>query len=340
MHDRRCAEGAVIVALQTKLRRAYDLNGLTLAVEAVEPQLTDFLDPILAPLAGEGVGPSDWTVFVRRAAAIAPASGGRRIWEGPLPEGLHSILEQTEWARTLTVPDHFTIMSRRASRTIEIRVMPGRESGLRGTSAFWILDELLAAHGRHMLHGACLVDPKKQEAIVLFAPSGTGKTTAALALAHSGLHLGGDDAMVLYADATGCDVWAIPRKIKVHRRTAVLLAWLEPVLKDRWTGDEQGVDLDALRPFVGVAAPRILPVGLVIVLQPPNDACHAASALDRPEALSAIAADNIRVAPGGVDADNAAAFGALARLVAATPVIALSVGPDPGSLSPDVIGRG
>jgi hypothetical protein len=79
-------------------------------------------------------------------------------------------------------------------------------------------------------------------------------------------------------------------------------------------------------------------VELVIALMPPNEKGHAVTAIAKPEALAAIACDNLRIAPDGVDADNAATLAAVARFIATTPVIALSVGPDPGSLSRALIG--
>ena len=68
----------------------------------------------------------------------------------------------------------------------------------------------------------------------------------------------------------------------------------------------------------------------------PND--HAITPIAKPDALMSIACDNLRIAPGGVDADNARALAALGALVARTPVVALSVGPNPGSLTRKHIG--
>lgn len=333
-----CRHGPEDVAAGMSIRRAYNLNGVILAIVAAEERCARFLDPILAPLRCAIPATCDWMVSMSAATTIEPPSGGTRIFEGPLPEGLPSVLVNDGNERTLIVPGHFAIRFRRTRRMTDIRFVPGKEEGLGGTAAFWVLDDLLAAHGRHLLHGALLVNPATDRSIALFAPSGTGKTTTALALAHAGLCLAGDDALVLDAREDGYGLWSIPRKINVHRQTAALLPWLAPILMDCWTDDEQALELGALLPLVTLASPRRRQVELVIALLPSNRKGHDVAAIAKPDVLAAIACDNLRIAPGGVDADNAAALAALARFIAATPVVSLSVGPDPSTLSRALIG--
>ena len=318
--------------------RAYDLNGVTLAIAAATEQQAAFLDPILAPLRCQVPPAPDWIASISTTEMIEPPSSGARIFEGPLPEGLFSIMVEDGDERILVVPGHFAMRFRRSIRTVEIDVVPGKEAELGGTAAFWMIDDLLPVHGRHLLHGAMLVDPVTERSIAVFAPSGTGKTTTALALARAGLGLAGDDALVLDASKGGFGLWAIPRKIKVHRRTAALLPWLAPILSDRWSQDEQAFDLQTLSTLIPLASPRQRKVELVIALAPPNDTGHAITAIPKPEALAAVVCDNLRIAPNGVDRDNAAAFAALAGFIAATNVVSLSVGPDPGTLSRALVG--
>ena len=141
------------------IRRAYDLNGVTLAVAAAEERPAAFLDPILAPLRCATPSGCDWVISLSPSATIEPPTSGHRIFEGPLPEGLPSVMVKDGDERILVVPGHFDMRFRRAVRTTEIRFVPGKEGGLGGTAAFWMLDDLLAAYGRHLLHGALLVDP-------------------------------------------------------------------------------------------------------------------------------------------------------------------------------------
>jgi hypothetical protein len=325
------------VATERLIHRSYDLNGFTLGISADEPVIAGFLDPILSPLACARPPSCDWIVSLERVATIELPQSGRRIFEGPLPEGLHSMMIESGQERAFIVPEHFAMIFRRAARTSEIRFIPGREEGLGRTAALWMLADMLAACGHALLHGALLVDPAIQQSVAVFAPSGTGKTTTVLALARSGYQLAGDDALVLSEDGNGCELWALPRKLKVGWQTAALLPWLAPVLAETWTGVEQEIELNALAPVVTLATPQPRPVKLVIVLMQPNDSAHAVTSINKPDALVRIATDNIRLFPDGIDSDNASALAALTRLVATTRVIALSVGPDPASLSRELI---
>lgn len=320
------------------IRRAYDLNGFTLAVAAEEAHAAAFLDDVLAPLRCEFSGRHDWKVLVSPVENVKAPSEGDCIFEGPLPEGLPSMMVEVDDRRILAAPGHFTVSFRRQERMTEIGYVAGKERALSGTAAFWILDDLLAANDRRLLHGGLLVDPASDKAIAVFAPSGTGKTTSVLALARAGLQLGGDDALVLDVDEDGCWMWAMPRRAKIHRRTAALLPWVGPTLTNAWRQDEQALALETLATLIALAPPRRRRVALVVVLMPPNDETHRLASLAKPEALSMLASDNLRLAPRGVDADAVATLASLAKLVASTPVVALSVGPDPTTLSRDLLG--
>ena len=320
------------------IRRVYNLNGFTFGVAAGDEQLASFLDPILAPLACPPTASCDWIVELSPVAVVDVPTDARRIFEGPLPEGLTCAMVEDGDGRKLIVPGHFAMWFRRAARRTDLSFVPGKEDGLGGTAAFWMLDDLLAAHGRFLLHGGLVVDPKSESSIAIFAPSGTGKTTTVLALAHAGFCLAGDDALVLDVGEDGCGMWAVPRKLKVDRKTAALLPWLDALLTGNWIDNEQALEIGALQPVVSCALPRRRRVGLVVVLTSPNPNDHAITPIAKPDALMSIACDNLRIAPGGVDADNARALAALGSLVARTPVVALSVGPNPGSLTRKHIG--
>ena len=321
------------------IRRVYDLNGFTLGVAAGDEQLSSFLDPILAPLACLPSSVCDWVVALSPVPVIDAAVEGRRIFEGPLPEGLPCVMVEESGLRRLVTPGHFAVSFRRDARRTDVAFVPGAEQHIGGTAAYWILDDVLAAHDQFLLHGGLVVDPVNDCSIAIFAPSGTGKTTTVLALARSGFCCAGDDALVLDVSQDACGMWAVPRQLKVHRKTAALLPWLDPLLTGTWTDDEQAIEINSLQSVVQCASPRRRRVELVIVLKSPNPHDHAVTSITKPEALMLIACDNLRVAPGGVDADNARSLAALGALVARTPVVALSVGPDPASLTCDLIGR-
>lgn len=317
----------------TPIQRTYDLHGCTLGIVSEDRALAAFLDPILAPLLCHPSAACDWTISLVPVDTIGIPEGGVRLFEGALPEGLPAVITQHESRRSLTVGDHFAISLSLTTRMAELRYVNGRSEAMGGTAAFWMLGDILAAQSQHLLHGAAVVDPRSDEVIALFAPSGTGKTTTALALARSGLHLAADDALVLSVRQNVPLIWGIPRRLNVSRKTASMLSWLLPCLTENWIDGEQAIDRDALAALVTLARPEPRRVGRVIVLTPPNDHEHILTSMAKPDALTRIAHDNFRIAPGGVEPDKAAAFAALSTLIATTPVVTLSPGPELSTLA-------
>jgi hypothetical protein len=328
----------------TPVRQTYDLHGCTLTILSEDPAVAAFLDPILAPLMCDPLTVRDWTISLVSVDAIDIPQGGSRLFEGTLPEGLPAVIIEDENRRSLIVDGHFAINLSPTARMVELRYVNGRSEAMGGTASFWMLGDILAAQSQHLLHGAAVVDPRSDEVIALFAPSGTGKTTTALALARSGLQLAADDALVMSVHQNVPLIWGIPRRLKVSRKTASMLPWLSPCLTENWTDGEQAIDRDALAALVTLARPEPRRVGRVIVLTPPNDHDHLLTPMAKPDALTRIAHDNFRIAPGGVEPDKAAAFAALSTLIATTPVVALSPGPRLSTLATRVFevsdGRG
>jgi len=316
------------------IRRNYDLNKVSLAVLATEEAHAGFLDSILSPLAVNSLVAPDWTIKLRVADTIEPPPAHiPRIWDGQLPEGLASAFVQERDRQILFVRDHFLMSSIRSARLTNIDVTPLGTKSITGTAVFWLLTRILAACNRHLLHGACVVDSRTQEAFALFAASGTGKTTTALALARKGFCLAGDDALVLTNSEQSSYLWGIPRKLKVHRRSVELLPWLRSVVGE-WTADEQIIGSEVLASVIRIADTSQRPAAGAIVLLQPNPVGHRVETISKADALSQILMDNVRRAPTGLDPDAQAAFAAIARFIAITPTVALSVGPDPSSLKP------
>lgn len=320
------------------IRRVYDLHGCALGVVGEDCAEVAFLDPILAPLRCDPSTACDWTISLVVVDTIEAPRGGSCLFEGALPEGLSVTVIENERSQRLVAPGHFAIELDRIAGIAELRYVKDRATAMGGTAAFWMLADILAAHAQHLLHGASVADPRSGEVIALFAPSGTGKTTTALALARSGFQLASDDALVLSVREQAPSIWGIPRHVKISRQTAAMLPWLAPCLTEAWVNGEQAVARDALAPLVTLAKPQPQRVGRVIVLGPPNDRDHVLTPMTKPDALAAIAHDNVRVAPKGVTPDAAAAFAALSTLIATTSVAELSPGPDPGTLATRLFG--
>src|SRR5690606_27351699 len=109
---------------------------------------------------------------------------------------------------------------------------------------------MLHVTGQMLVHAAALRLPDADAALVLFAPSGAGKTTTSLALALQGFGLLTDDATVLSGGdrSTAACVWGLPRPPKVHRNTAELLPALGKLLGPKWNADgEQALSPEVLR---------------------------------------------------------------------------------------------
>jgi hypothetical protein len=308
--------------------RRYDLNGLALSVIAPDDTLSTCLDSFLAPLAVDESFASDWEVRISREETLPNEQAGLVIWEGDLPEGVPAVMRRDGASLNLLVPGHLALFTDRRRKRIEVLLRPGREKTLRGTPSISILAEVIRGSGLFLIHAACLLIPGADDCLLIFAPSGTGKTTTSLALARSGWRLAGDDATILQMHETGPRVWALPRALTVHRRTEELLPWLASATKP-WAGrDQQSVPLASIAPLVSHATPVPRRCCATVLLDMPNGSEHVAAPLDRSEALLRMLSDNLRIAPDGMGAHDHDLLDSFATLVKHTTVLRLSVGPD------------
>jgi hypothetical protein len=323
-------------------RRDYDLEGQRLAVVGSAGAPVSFLDPILAPrstLRSEG----HWQIDLDIKPTLPPPPESEPRWEGILPEGLTARLgEAHEW-EVLQAPDNYRIELHAARRIARIIVVPGSAAWLSATPAFWLLGRILESADRHLLHAAALLRPARGDAVLLFAPSGTGKTTTGLALARNGYRLLGDDAAVVDPPAAGPLVcWSLPRAVRLHRQTVALLPWLRAYLstdkcwKAAGGADEEDsvvLPLSTLGGNLAMLCSGRFRCGGIIALEAPNPVAHRVAPLGTSDALLRIMLDNVRLPPQGLDARGERRIDALAGLVRAVPAITLSAGPDPASLS-------
>jgi hypothetical protein len=318
------------------LQRFYDLNGVFLAIEGDQQQI-GFLDPLLGQLATSRKS-DGWVV---RLQSVNEAEGGppgsRIIWEGQLHEKLESVLSEHDNNRTLFVPHHYNMTVEVQSRSALVQFTSKGSASISGTGVFWLLSEILAAENRFLLHAACLIEPQADETVLIFAPSGTGKSTTALTLAGNGLALAGDDAAVVEVSNNSSYAWGIPRGVKIHQRTAEMLPWLGPALKEEWDLEEQFISLRRLSDLIALASPKLRRCGAIIILKRPNSVAHRIEPISKADAAIHILSDNLQRSPGGVDANGRAKFSAVAQLLANTATLSLSMGPDPGNFQPKMI---
>jgi hypothetical protein len=204
---------------------------------------------------------------------------------------------------------------------------PGSEDAFSFTPTMNILDASLKAAGKNLFHSASLMVPDGSGAIAICAPSGFGKTTTSLALARGGFGLITDDASVVEPQTDRLAIWGLPRKLKVHRRTAAMMPWID-VTPDGWNDeDEQAVSLDSLRDRLTIAEPAPVPLKAVVLLGPRSDGEHRLTRLSKAEALIRIAQDNVSNSTTGVKAWNRRHFDSFAAMLRTAPVFELNAGP-------------
>jgi hypothetical protein len=307
------------------MKRWYDAHGLRLTIETQTPDLIAPIEPYVAPFSTEAFDVDDYSIVIGRGSVEEPPDGAEIISEGDIAPGIPSrraVKGEHSW---LLVPGHVSIMSDRARKVTEICIRDGCDRLLQGLAGIEAIDGAL---------GAALALPGDvPRALLIFAPSGAGKTTTALALALGGFGLITDDAVVLqpwgYRGQQFAHVWGLPRPLKVHRRTADLLPAIVPLLGADWdSAGEQPLQTAALDRLAPTVPPFPIPVAAIATLGQRSASGHHIAPLDKAKALVQLAQDNLRRSPRGVLPDHVARFAALGALLATTPAFELRVGPN------------
>lgn len=316
----------------------FDLNGATLRVMAGDNSLLAPLLPYLDELKSKACSQADVILSITRSAERKPPEHAEVIFEGRLPDGVDGqLLMDRTGAPSLMVPGKIALDITADRTGARMSVRRGSEALIGGSAGLYLIATVLATSGQQLLHAAAVRLPGTQNAILLFAPSGAGKTTAVLALALDGYGLLTDDASVL---ATGGAVsrdphriWGLPRSLKVHQRTAEMLPPIGALLSNRWNSEgEQALTRNALGAVADICAPKPLALVAIWVLGPRAPGSHAIRPIKRSDALARVAADNVFRAPRGMLPDDLRRFQSLSRIVADVPVWELSVGPELSTL--------
>jgi hypothetical protein len=308
------------------LEATYDLAGHHLRVTAPDAALLGATEDVLGLCRTTTAGEVGFTLVLAYGEPAAVPDGAPRLWDGPLPEGPHGTIADDGDALYLCAPGCSGLIVDRAARRAEVTAVPGRAAYAGATPAMLAIESALAAGGQTLLHAACLLTPDGGGTILVMAPSGTGKTTTALALAAQGWALMTDDTAVLMRSGGVPVAWGLPRPLTVHRHTAALMPWLEPAL-GRWNSeDEQPVALSALPTPARAAERRPLPVRATILLAPRGTGPTRIGPLARSEALVRLSTDNVGLSSVGLTLEAKKRFAALGDLVTAAPVLELDVG--------------
>lgn len=309
----------------------FNVHGVRLRAVVDTPSLAAHLRQNLDPFGTSDDAEPDFSLNIRHQTepfADAVPDGMEEHWRGTLPGGPPVVCYRGVAGREILLPG--LARMRLTERGAEVCAAPGADGWLSLGCILPALCEFLARRGHYVVHAATVSTrvAEASRALLLCGPSGAGKTTTALALAHAGMQLLTDDATFLTAPRPGSDgfrVWGLPRPCKVHRHTLDLMPWLWPLCDgSEPVADEYLVELAAL---AGPGARELAEPAAVLLLEPRNAREHRVRLLDAVEAVARLADENVRAADPRGEGPAGEAFRALAALAARVPVHLLSVGP-------------
>ena len=304
----------------------YDLRAATLDVTGPP----DWADAIFNGLLmrHDGVAPlvPAMRMSLRRGSPETPATDAKLLHEGPGQDGEVIAIYASGTIQWMLRPGLASLRLDPASGVAELALDEDAELADSFDLSMHAMDAAIAASGQVLVHAACLTDLDNTAHGLVFAPSGTGKTTTTLALARAGHAMANDDASVLSRDTSGggLSVWGLARDPNVHRRTVQMLPWLKGAAN--WSHhDERAVALDTLADLVPIAPHVRRPVAAVFALARGTGSVAEARALPPAEALARLVSDNVRHSAFGLDARDLAALDCLTDLIRAVPAFELQV---------------
>jgi len=326
------------------ITRNFDLIGPVLRVEAADERLIDRFATLLRGLGIETDQEPVFTLTVREGEPEPIPAAAAIVYEGPVFWEGDCVYADKDSQLHLSFPDRLSLVVDPIRKAAEIIVAPDSISRVGATAGMLALDAAIDASGQFMLHAAGLTLPGSESQVLVFAQSGTGKTTTSLALADSGFGLCTDDSMVIRLDGSAATGWGLPRDLKVHHNTAEMMPWLKPYLKGKWNDEgEQAVTRAALSDRIRVETAARRPVAGVFFLQRGDAVKSVAAPLSQTDTLVSLAADNVRTGRTGLLASHRRRFASLAGLASSVPTFAVTVGSDPRSIAPailEAIGQG
>lgn len=306
----------------------FALPGLTLAFRDL-PNGPFPLQRALAPFRAGDSAPSHHEVVFRQSNSAEIEVIGTTVWTGTLIDGTYAEIGRHDSLLQFRVPGRFSAIETPGRAVTDVVIVRDAVAPLRGMPAMVLLDIALRGHQLLMAHAATMLLPDGSGVVLLFAPSGSGKTTTSLVLALSGYGHLGDDVAVLRRHEGDLRAWGMPRALKVHRRTAAMLPAVQPHLGDFDLEDEARLTSEALATITPVPPQREYPIKAVVLVGKRSDGLANVRKISKTEALSEIIADNVGMLDDGVPRHAQAQFAMLSQLVASTPSFRLDAGSDP-----------
>lgn len=321
------------------ISRHFDLMGAVLRVDADDDRLADRFAALLRGLAIETVNDPAFALTIREGTPRSIPDSARIVYEGPVFWEGDCIYADDGGRLYLSFPGRLSLMLDPDANTAEMVAAPDSISRVGATAGMLVVDAAVDASGQFMLHAAGLTVPGADAQVLVFAQSGTGKTTTSLALADSGFGLCADDSMVIRLDGAEATGWGLPRDLKVHRNTAEMMPWLKPYLNGKWNDEgEQAVTRAALSDRIRVETAARRPIAGVFFLERGTAERAVAAPLSQTDTLVSLAADNVRTGRTGLLKSHRRRFASLAGLASSVPTFKVTVGSDPRSVAPAILG--
>jgi hypothetical protein len=305
----------------------------SVALAVKDAALAFLVAPLIEELPEGDTASTHFSCIFETTAALHRPNDAVLVHDGSLGTGFAPIgqIHAAAYKEWLIVDGVGSVEVDDLKRSTQIFVLPGAERLAAATLTLYAIDAALCRTGQHLVHGAGLLLPSQDRAVLIFAPSGAGKTTASLALALHGFRMLTDDALVL--EQSVARVWGLPRAMKVHWRTAELLPLLRVLLGPTWNHEGEQVLTHKAFAAVGGVAHGSSDVAAVFVLGDRSPAGHRVASISKTEVLVALASDNVGTSRRGVIKRQVRKMEALASLVAGVPSARLSVGTELSSLA-------
>ncbi len=311
--------------------RWYQVNGPVLRTVTEGDVDRSILGRYLEPFSISRAEAPNYTIALISGAPEAPAAATASALREIFP-GIRGQLNTTSDTTSLYVSGEMSALTTATDRITVVRLAAGARPAVKALAVVHAIDQMLTATGRHLLHGAALAlpnDPKR--AILIFAPSGAGKTTTSLSLARYGFALLTDDAIVLegggQSDASRRTVWGLPRALKIHWRTAELLPFLQSLTKSEWDNQgEQSLTLEDLAGVVDVGGTSPREVAACVILGQRSKGAHLLQGMKKSDAMAHITLDNVGRLEGIVPSGQVSRFNAIGDLLKDAITLELRVG--------------
>jgi hypothetical protein len=175
----------------------YSMHGVGLTIHADRPEVVDAIASRLAPFASKDAGPPDLAFRIVEddlSTALADLAGARPVYDTDL--GAVGYLDEGD-RLLIDCPGLAQLDAAVGEGTVTIRYAPGEDALDLATHPLFTLAlmEGLKRRGRYSLHASCVA--RGDRGVLCAAPSGSGKTTMAVAMTRAGWSFLSDDMVFL-----------------------------------------------------------------------------------------------------------------------------------------------